>query len=153
MLQGVARDMQSTFTASCFCCVGVQSHTIIVACLILNCMFLDAMSLQRECSPCYNRIMCCGCLSVQSSVHSLHCVGSTFPCLFLYATFTMWHASIHSARNCHPLSCFVIACANTAFGNPRWNLFVGKFTNVCGNALKKVNFLSDIDLLQYLNLL
>ena len=112
LLQGFACAMQPPFTASCgfVCCfVGVQYHAIIVADIVLNCMVSDAMSLQRECSPCYNRIMCCGCLSMQRSVHSLHCVGSTCSCLFLYATFTKWHASIHSVRHCHPLLCFVIA--------------------------------------------
>ena len=49
-----------------------------------NCMHLDAMSLQGECSPCYNGIMSCGCLSVLSSVHSLHCVGYTLSCTCLH---------------------------------------------------------------------
>ena len=42
--------------------VGVQSHAIIVADFVLNCMLSDAMSLQVECSRCYHRIMCCGCV-------------------------------------------------------------------------------------------
>ena len=47
-----------------FCFVGVQSHVIIIADFVLNCMLSDVMSLQGECSRCYDRIMCCGCVCV-----------------------------------------------------------------------------------------
>ena len=77
---------------------------------------------------CHLRAVFIRCIVVSTYSHAV----------FVYITFTMRLASPHPDKRCHFLLGFITACAITAFCNPRWNLFVGKFTNVCGNALKQV---------------